>query len=600
MKKTLCLVFLCTLNAAFAQTQTPPPEVTEIPVASDTIPFIKPLKDKSKNVETVFDEEKLATFPLTKEVLFQVLIADIAVQRGQWQNAFVTLVELARQTKDWRLARRAAEIAMAAQRINEALAAVKTWKRLSPTSVDAEQFHLHLLTLKNDLNEIQKYFRAKLNNCDDIQVPLVFYEAQSVLSQASDQAAAFNVLEKLIKPYDKSVDTHIVMSRAAFSNKDTALSIAEAKSALAMEPSSESAILALAQALDQEAAFAVIAEFLEKNPEARTVRLTYANMLFEHKRYHPARLVFEEVLRDQEKNGGASMRTLSLLGVINMSLNNPDQAEAYFLRFLKERSADDNASTIFFNLAQLEQTRTNLAQAERWLSQINFDNGKNRIWFPVQLQRAELFARLGELEKAMKIIRDLRPNKESDEVSLLRTEAKILRNAQKQQESYEVLKSGAEVFTKSDDLIYEYGMQAEALGHYEEMESALRSVIALVPFNADAYNALGFSFVERNIRLKDALELLEKAMELSPEDPFILDSVAWAQYRLGNLNEAEVLLRKSIAIHKDPDVSVHLAEVLWVQNRKEEALNLLREVQTKDAKNELLDKTLKHLNILLK
>jgi len=139
-------------------------------------------------------------------------------------------------------------------------------------------------------------------------------------------------------------------------------------------------------------------------------------------------------------------------------------------------------------------------------------------------------------------------------------------------------------------------LMAEKIGRLDVMEASLRSVMKLAPDNHHAYNALGYSLAERNVRLPEALALVDKAMKMAPDDPFIMDSMGWVQYRLGNLDQAEVHLRRAYALRSDVDIAVHLGEVLWQKGLKADAQKLWREARAKDPQNDTLKSTVARLH----
>jgi Flp pilus assembly protein TadD len=159
--------------------------------------------------------------------------------------------------------------------------------------------------------------------------------------------------------------------------------------------------------------------------------------------------------------------------------------------------------------------------------------------------------------------------------------------------------SAAPRFQSSPEFLYDYALMAEKAGQLEVMEKALRQVMEQAPDNHHAYNALGYSLAERNVRLPEAYQLIDKAMKMAPGDPFIMDSMGWVQYRLGNLKEAEAHLRRAYALRSDPEIAVHLGEVLWQQGRKADAQKLWREAKAKDPQNEVLRDTLARLRLSL-
>jgi Flp pilus assembly protein TadD len=162
-----------------------------------------------------------------------------------------------------------------------------------------------------------------------------------------------------------------------------------------------------------------------------------------------------------------------------------------------------------------------------------------------------------------------------------------------------VLEAGLKQFPENPELLYDYAMLAEKLDQLGVMETALRKVIRISPGNQHAYNALGYSLAERNIRLEEAYTLIERALSMAPDDPFIMDSMGWVQFRLGRLKEAEALLRKAYSIRPDPEIAVHLGEVLWVIGMRDDARKFWRDASTKDPKNDTLRTTLARLQVRL-
>jgi len=131
----------------------------------------------------------------------------------------------------------------------------------------------------------------------------------------------------------------------------------------------------------------------------------------------------------------------------------------------------------------------------------------------------------------------------------------------------------------------------------DEMERLLRKVIALKPDHHHAYNALGYSLAERNQRLPEARDLIRKALDLSPGEPFITDSLGWVEYRLGNRSEALRLLQQAYRARPDAEIAAHLGEVLWVLGQQDEARRVWREAKTRDAGNDVLRATLARLRV---
>lgn len=558
---------------------------------------VKPLKNKNSNLQ--MQGEVIPEKALSKELMFKLLSSDIAIQRGEWGSAFVTLLGVAQETRDPRIAKKAAEVAMGAQQINEALAAVRLWREISPESFEAGQYYLSLMVVNANFAEIEKYFNAQLKKAVKGEIPPLLYQAQRLLARMQDKKTAFLTLEKIVAATDATADTHVVLSRGAFASGDLERSITEAKQALLLQPSSELAILSLAQASSKEQGFQAIADFLKQNPESREVRLALATMLIENRQLDAAKREFEHILKDFERNKLAISRVLFTLGSIELELNRSDAAEAYLQRYLNEIDEDQDRNSAYINLAQVELQRKNPKAADAWLAKVENGDDKKNVWFNIQMRRALLMASDQRFTEARQFLQGIKANNEAEEVLLLQTETQVMKAAGQQLEAFVVLQAALGDFPQSPDLLYDFAMLAENLKRYPEMELALKQLITVSPENAFAYNALGYSYADRNIQLDEANTLLKRAKELKPNDPYILDSLAWLKFRQHDYPQAEEILRRCLQMRRDPEIEIHLAEVLWVQDKRDEARLLLNDARKKDPDNELLKSTLDRLQITL-
>jgi tetratricopeptide (TPR) repeat protein len=184
---------------------------------------------------------------------------------------------------------------------------------------------------------------------------------------------------------------------------------------------------------------------------------------------------------------------------------------------------------------------------------------------------------------------------DAQNVRLIQAQAELLRDSKQHAAAFEVLSDGLKRFPDSADLLYDRAMVAEKLDKLDVLEADLRRVIGLRPDDAQAYNALGYTLADRTNRLAEAVTLLDKALVLAPQDPFILDSVGWAQYRSGNLARAQEFLERAYKARPDPEIAAHLGEVLWARGQREAAGMLWQTGLQSHPQNELLLETLRRL-----
>lgn len=543
-------------------------------------------------------EDPLPKVKLSKDLLYDILRAEIAFQRGQWQIAYVILLRDAQQTRDPRLSKRAAEIALAAQRPNETLAAVRLWTELAPHSDEALQNYIGLIMLGDNISELAPLLMQRLAAAEPQTRGPMILQIQRLLSRARDQAAAFTILQDIVAPYPTLLESHLALAQGAYANRDASRARQEAQLALQRQADSELAILTLAQVTpNPNDAIQLIADFLQQYPDTREVRIAYARALVEQKHYEQARAQFQILLQQAPDD----LTSLFALGILDVQTNRLAQADIKLQHYLEvlaahpEDKRDPTAALLL--LSQIAEEGDDIPAALKWLEQVK----PGAAYVSAQIRRSQLLAKRGDINGARQILQQTQAdaNKNREQQQLIQAEAQILRDAERYQEAADVLTAGLKLLPDSTDLLYDYAMTCDKLGHYQAMETALRKIIATAPNSQHAYNALGYSLADRNIRLPEALKLIQKAISLAPQDPFIADSLGWAEFRLGNLLEAERQLRRAYGLRPDPEIAVHLGEILWARGNQDEAKQLWREAQSKAPQNEVLNSTLHRLNVHL-
>lgn len=589
MKNAFAIVTLSGLLTASAVAQ---------PQVQPAVPAAESAVAAADAAASAADEAGLPRVELSSDLLFQLMKAEFEIRKGNSQAGFRSLLALARQTRDPRLARRAAELALQSREQQEALVAVTLWRELAPGSDDAAQYMLGLAVMRGDLAQAGQLFAKRLAEVPPPARGVAMYQAQQLLMRAPDRKAAALLLDQLLAPYADTFEARVVLAQNAFARGEHALAARHAQAALALKPDSEVAVLTLAQVSREPAAIsAVLAKFLSVNPAAREVRLAYARVLLASKQLEAAREQFKVLLAQQPDHLG----TLYGLGLVSVQLNERAAAERHFARYVKlvQQGADEEREPgkVLLLLSQLASERGDAKAALGWLDLVS--ESEAEVFFSAQVQRAALLARQGDVGAARKLIATLQPQAPSARAQLVLLEGQILRDAGQAEAAYQLLAEGARTYPANTELLYDFALLAEKTGRVDVMEKTLRAVIAQAPDNHHAYNALGYSLAERNVRLPEALVLIGKALQMAPDDPFILDSMGWVHYRLGDLKQAEAYLRRAYALRGDADIAVHLGEVLFRKGEKAAAQQLLREARTKDPRNDSLRSTLARLQLSL-
>jgi tetratricopeptide (TPR) repeat protein len=522
----------------------------------------------------------------------------MSFQRGESFAAYSTMIALARSTGDSRLARRALEFAASGSLPAEALKAVRLWRELAPQSEEASQALIGLLITNNQLDEAKAALAQLLASSGSAKLPAAVATVQRQLARVTDRNRRQSMLRELLEPYRDTLDVQIALVQSAMVAGDRPTALLEARTALEKHPTSELAALLLAQIIENKAdATKSLADFLKKNPKSREVRLTYARMLIEQNRLPDAKTEFAQILKQYPED----QTTLYALGLLAAQSGELKDAEKYLSSYVRtlggEPDRERDSSQALMILAQIAQERNDTRGALEWLEKIDPANPSGYVI--ATLKRAQLVAKSGDVESARAVIHSADVEAVDDRIKLIIGESQLLRDAGRIDDALKLVADALTTYKNNLDLLYEHAMLAEKANQFDLMERELRLVIKLAPDNQHAYNALGYSLADRNERLQEAYDLIKKASQLAPQDPYILDSLGWAEFRLGRYEEAATTLKRAYQIKADPEIAAHLGEVLWKLGREDEAKKLWRNANATDPKNETLKGTLQRLQVKL-
>ncbi|MEK6245014.1 MAG: tetratricopeptide repeat protein [Pseudomonadota bacterium] len=525
---------------------------------------------------------------LTGQTLYDFLLGEIAAQRGSPGLAAQTFLDLAKRTRDPRIARRAVEVANFARMPDLALESARLWHETEPASAQALQAVTVLLVGAKRVDEAEPYL-AKLLATDANAAANGFMQLGRLLAGNPDPAANLRVVRKLAERYPNLAQAHLAVSQVAAAADDEALALAQARSAMALRPDWEIAAMYEAQLLQRRSpaeAAKRLAVFLEKYPDSRDVRLSHARMLVLDKRYPEARAAFESILNRFPKDTDA----IYAVGLLAVQAKEYAVAEANMKRLLELGYRD--ANSVRYTLGQIAEEQKDWPRAIEWYTAI--ERGEQAL--PARMRTANAIAKQGKLEEARAYLRGVSVQGEPQRVQLLVAESQLLRDANLHREAFELLGQALAKSPDEPDLLYDHALTAEKLDRFDLLEASLKRLIQLKPDHAHAYNALGYSFAERNVRLPEAKKLIEKALEIAPADFFIIDSLGWVLYRMGDLKGAAQQLRRAWEGRSDGEIGAHLGEVLWALGERDEARRIWQEALKASPENDTLQKTLKRFN----
>ncbi len=530
----------------------------------------------------VNEEDKLPKQDLTGQILYQFLLAEIAAQRGQFGLSASAYLDLAISTRDPRIVRRAAEVAFHARQYDVALEAVRLWLSLEPESQPAKQMQSTLLLTSGRIDELAAGLARDLA-MEAPNVGEALLRMARAFTRYPDKLVIHRLFDQLTQPYLGLAEARFVRAQAELGKGDAARARSEIDQALALRPNWDVAALFKAELLPKGSAqLDFLKSWLEANPGAQDVRLAYARSLVSEKRYEDARVEFRRLLAANPE----SPEMLYAVGILALQVNDAAEAEKQLKRFVELGRGEVNPAR--FYLGQLAEQTGRLDEALGWYDQVA--TGEHAL--QARVRAAQVLVRQNKLDEARERLAAARVGA-PDDLRLVVAEAQLLRDAGRHAEAYAFLGRILEVRPDDPEILYETALAAEKLGYLDVMERHLQRLIALKPDSAQGYNALGYSFADRNMRLDEAAQLIDRAVALAPDDAAILDSKGWLLFRQGNLTAALENLRKAFAKMPDGEIAAHLGEVLWALDRRDEALAVWREAAKAHSTNEVLKATLK-------
>src|SRR5258708_1376206 len=524
---------------------------------------------------------------LSESNLYDLLLGEIALQRGDAKLAAQTYVEVAKRTRDPRVARRAIEVANFARMPELAVEAAKTWHSIEPASPPALQVLAALLIGAKRVEEAEPYLE-KLLVADGVNAENGFMQLNRLLAGNPDKAVNLRVVRKLAERHPQLPQARFAIAQAALAAGDDAAALAAIRQAAALRPEWEMAAIFEAQILQKRSpaeAAKSLGAFIERNPTAREARLNYARTLVLDKRYPEARKQFEALLAANPGNTDV----IYAVGLLAFQLKDFPVAEENMKRLLGLSYRDPNG--VKYLLGQIAEEQKQWPRAIEWYKQI--EDGDHAL--AARMRTANAIAKQGRLDAARAFLRRIETENAGEQVQLVVAEAQLLREADRHRDAYDMLGQALQKDPDQPELLYDYALTAEKLERFDVLESKLRKLIEVRPDHAHAYNALGYSFAERNTRLPEARKLIERALELAPEDYFIIDSLGWVLYRQGDLKGAATQLRRAYDGRPDAEIGAHLGEVLWVMGERAEADRIWKEPLRSSPENETLLKTIKRV-----
>jgi len=552
------------------------------------------------------DGADLPAVELTADVLYRLLAAELAAQREEYALASATLLDVARESRDPRLAQRALQFAMIGRNLPQALAAARQWSRLVPEDPQASAALLTLAANSGQTDGLATALAQRIAQAKDKDLALL--QAAAVVNRMDDKSAALHVLEQTFLPaWRGNVMAVMLLSDAAQAARDADRALRYALQARQLNPASEDAarrVLRYGLRVDPQAALAQTRQFLQAHPQARSVHLALLDALM-------ARGAVDEALAHVQAMRARTPEDFDLLyvqaqvhgearqdGQARLLLNEYIDVQTQRRQSIAQDQANDALASVAdarLLLARIAEREGNLDEALTQLDRVDDPD----LEFAVNLQRAVLLGKQGKVAQARAVLEGIVPRDAREQVIVALRLSSLYVASGRTDDAVGVLEAAQREQPDSLEIQYDLAMLYERQGRMDAFEERLQRILEVDPDNANANNALGYTLADQNRRLDEAQVLLERAEQLEPDNPYILDSVGWYHYRRGDLPLALSYLRRAWVDMPAADVAAHLGEVLWVMQQPDEARAIWQEGLQLEPDNDTLRKTLQHLGVTL-
>ncbi len=549
-----------------------PTEEVAVPVAS---------AEPHRMVILPFEEPVLALpESLTPEIVYTMLAAELAAQREDYLAAYRYYLEGAYLAADVRSAEQATRIGLYLKDVDRAMTAARRWVELVPNDLAARMTLTTLYINKVQQDPALEQLKAVLAISKALGLD-GFMKAVEAVSRAADPLLGLELMRRLVADYPDDPQGRYAVALTAMSLREFAAAETEIRRLMQAHPDETKGWVLLSNVQraqgEAERARQTLEQALKVVPNDRVVLTAYARLLMESKSYEQA----YEQFRKLDRLAPGDSDVLYTLGILALELERWEKARGYLQQVI---ATGKRASEATYFMGRSHEREGAVDQAIGWYQQVP----EGIYYVESRVGIAALQARRGELDAARDLFQSLRLEQPTRAIELYLIEGEIFRELELHEEIVALFGEALQAYPGNADLLYARALSAAHLGRVDILERDLRAVLEQDPDHADALNALGYTLADQTDRYHEALGYIERALELKPNNPAILDSMGWVQYRLGNHSESLRYLRRALELLPDPEVAAHLGEVLWVSGQQEEARQVWRDALSKQPEHKLL------------
>lgn len=542
------------------------------------------LADKTESPKKVLAPTK----PFDEDSLYQILVADVALTRGQFKTALENYLVQARKTRDAGIIRLTNSIAAHQGDAGAMLESAQLWVEVEPNETDAHRAALQAYAVYKRPFEALEQASWLYRNENDLEAFL----AVTAISEGSKKA----LIPRLIEAYralplepDQQASTELAAAILLRELGDLDSAIATSRYFLTLAPDNQRGLLLLAQLLHQQnkvtEASTLLADALQRQPEDRNLRLQYARFLTLLDR--PQAILQFELLREQNAD---DQQINFLLGLLYLNQGDQELATTLFQQASRDPSIRADAQ---YHLATIAEHNGDVNAALQHYQQVAF--GHN--YLAAASRATILLAQNHGIDQARAYLQSLRRQQPNQASELIQLESNLLVSNNQSDQAINLLSSGLQANPTDAKLLYARSMVAELQNNFALAEQDLRALLAQDADNPTALNALGYTMILHTDRSEEAYRLIKRAYLLNPGDPAIIDSMGWVLFVMGRAEEALPFLQKAMAILPDPEIAAHLGEVQWFLGNRQAALHTWQRGLAQSPNHPTIKSTMQRLGV---
>jgi tetratricopeptide (TPR) repeat protein len=515
---------------------------------------------------------------LTPELLYDLMLAEIALQRNDYALAFDKYYSAAEKTRDSRLAKKATRVTLFSKDDAQTFKAVKLWSEIQPDNIDVQQIYASSLISQNQDKQALIYLQKVINLSDTFKAG--FKRAMSILDTIDEQQRANQLFERLSNKHQNEPIVQLYRAKFAFKFVDYPATEKHLKALLAVQPDYLEALVLNVELLKKQKkdrqAIEALKQVLKKLPENTALRLELARMLVKTKQYEQAKINIERLAKND-----LAPEVLFAISLLAIEMEQLDNARQYLERLHSHRLY---ASEAAYFIAQLEAGRDNYAEAEGWFKRVR--NGK--YTFEAYLGLVMVYSQQKKFDEAFKLLEHSNGVSSKQSTEILQIKAEVYAQAKDYTKAYEIYTEAVKLAPDNHDILYGRAMLAEKFGRIDLLEKDLKKILASNPKDNQALNALGYTLADQTTRYQEAKQYIERALALNPNDVATLDSMGWVLYKMGEHSEALKYMKLAYDKDPDPEIAAHYGEILWVAGQTQKAKQIWDKALQRDPEHRVL------------